>query len=81
MAKFIKLVLLVEDSNGKAKEEPTLIDLADIHSFRKNSDGKVMVFYKERDSADGLQWNDYIKDAPSAITAALAKDGVEIISL
>ena len=76
MAKFIKLTLIVE-----GKDEPALIDLADIHCFRKGSDGKVMVFYKERDATDGLQWNDYVKDAPSSISAALAKDGVEIITL
>lgn len=76
MAKFIKLVLL---ENGK--EVPSLIDLADIHCFRKEVDGKVMIFYKERDPTDGLQWNDTIKDLPHEISTALTREGVMIISL
>lgn len=76
MTKFIKLVLL-EDG----KEIPTLVDLADIHAFRKGLDGKVMVFYKERDPTDGLQWNDTIKDLPHKISEALAADGIIIITL
>jgi hypothetical protein len=76
MQKFIKLTLLVD-----GKEEPALIDMADIHAFRKAQNGIVMVYYKQVDPADGLQWNDAVKELPKQISDALAKDGIEIITL
>lgn len=75
MATFIKLIVLEEN-----KELPTLIDLADIHSFQKRDNG-LRVFYKARDPEDGLMWTDDIKDTAGAISAALAAEGVKIITL
>jgi ribosome biogenesis protein Nip4 len=75
MAIFIKLTILTDN-----KEENTLTDIADIHCFRRNSEGKVSVWYKNRDD-NNEHFSDDIKDTAGEISKALNESGVKIITL
>lgn len=76
MSAFIKVTLLKE----RGIEEPTLINLDEIHSFIKTDVG-IMLMYKDKDPEDGEHWTDYVKEGAGEISRALDLSGVKVISI
>jgi len=68
MAKFIKLTLLVD-----GEKEQALIDMADIHGFRRNVEGTISVWYKSRDPEDGSQYSDVVAEPDAATISKILK--------
>jgi hypothetical protein len=82
MAKFIKVIILAtyDDPKDDTKEitvdEPALINLDEVESFRKTEEG-IYIYYKGK-SKEGKNNVDLLKDTAGSIAAALDKEGVYV---
>lgn len=79
MAIFIKVIIVIYDENDKQiGEEPSLLNLDMVESFRV-TDGRLAVYYKDRNAKTGNNWIDYLKGGSLDLVNELLAKGATVL--